>query len=297
LPPFSADGWRVDVANMLGRQGETQLGQELGQAIRRAVRQARPDAFLMGENFFDATDQLQGDQWDGVMNYDGFTHPLWHWLRGYEQGAHGLADPLRGPRWSSETMVTAWRSRLAAIPWVVACRQYNLLDSHDTPRIRTIVGGNDALHRLAVALLLTFPGVPGLYYGDEIGLTDLPHVQQRGCMVWDEARWNKPLRDYHRQLIHLRRESVALRQGGFQVLLTEADTIAYQRDSATERVLVFAHRSQQPRPAGDLPLAHAGVPDGTRFVDVLGGAEVCVREGRLPLPEVAQGALILRQVG
>jgi alpha-glucosidase len=296
LPPFSADGWRVDVANMLGRQGETQLGQELGRAIRRAVREARPDAYLMGENFFDATDQLQGDQWDGVINYDGFTHPLWNWLRGYKQGAHGLAEPLRGSRWSSETMVTAWQSRLAAIPWVVACRQYNLLDSHDTARIRTIVGGNDALHRLAVALLLTFPGVPGLYYGDEIGLTDLPHVKQRGCMVWDEARWNKPLRDYHRQLIRLRRESVALRQGGFQVILTEADTIAYQRDITTERVLVFAHRGQQPRPAGGLPLAHAGVPDGTHFVDVLGGEEIRVRDGVLPLPEVAQGALILRQV-
>jgi alpha-glucosidase len=115
-------------------------------------------------------------------------------------------------------------------------------------------------------------------------------------MVWDEARWDKPLRDYHRRLIHLRRESVALRQGGFQVLLTEADTVAYQRDSATERVLVFAHRGEQPRPAGDVPLTHAGVPDGTRFVDALGGAETSVRDGALPLPELAQGALILRQV-
>ena len=295
-PPFSADGWRVDVANMLGRQGETQLGREIGQALRRAVRETRPDAYLMGENFFDATDQLQGDQWDGVMNYDGFTHPLWNWLRGYEQGAHGLAEPLHGPRWSSETMVTAWQSRLAAIPWVVACRQYNLLDSHDTPRIRTMVGGNDALHRLAAAVLLTFPGVPGLYYGDEIGLTDLPHVKQRGCMVWDEARWDKPLRDYHRQLIHLRRESAALCHGGFQVLLTEADTVAYQRAAAADRVLVFAHRGEQPRPAGDVTLAHAGIPDGTRFVDVLGGAEMSVRDGTLPLPELPQGALILRQV-
>jgi alpha-glucosidase len=60
LPPFSADGWRVDVANMLGRQGETQLGRELGRAIRRAVREARPDAYLMGENFFDATGPTAG---------------------------------------------------------------------------------------------------------------------------------------------------------------------------------------------------------------------------------------------
>ncbi|MCA9874570.1 MAG: hypothetical protein KC441_12965, partial [Anaerolineales bacterium] len=66
-PPFAADGWRVDVANMLGRQGETQIGREIVQGMRRAVKETRPDAYLIGENFFDATASLQGDQWDGVM--------------------------------------------------------------------------------------------------------------------------------------------------------------------------------------------------------------------------------------
>jgi len=295
-PPFSADGWRVDVANMLGRQGETQLGQELGQAIRRAVRDARPDAYLMGENFFDATAQLQGDQFDGVMNYDGFTQPLWYWLRGYDLKAHGFPDMLIGPRWPTTALAAAWLGRLAAIPWAVALQQYNLLGSHDTPRIRTALGGNDTLHRLAVALLLTFPGVPGLYYGDEIGLTDVPHLKQRGCMVWDEARWDKSLRNYHRRLIQLRRGSSALQHGGFQLLLSEADTIAYQRESADERVLVFAHRADAPRPAGLVPVEHLGIPDGACFVDPLSGMELRVTGGALALPELAPGALILQQI-
>ncbi len=94
-PPFSADGWRVDVANMLGRQGQTQVGIEIIRGIRTAVKGTRPDAFLMGENFFDATGQLQGDQWDGVMNYGGFTHPLWFWLSGYSQGAYQQTLPFR----------------------------------------------------------------------------------------------------------------------------------------------------------------------------------------------------------
>lgn len=294
-PPFSADGWRVDVANMLGRQGSTQLGREISVAIRRAVRQARHDAYLIGENFFDATAQLQGDQWDGVMNYGGFTQPLWYWLRGYDLSAHGFADKLTGPHWATTALTASWLSRLATIPWAVALQQYNVLDSHDTPRIRATVGGNDALHRLAAALLLTFPGVPGLYYGDEIGMTDLPRLKSRGCMIWDEARWNKPLRDYHRALIHLRRRSPALQRGGFQVLLAEEDTLAYQRDSHDERVLVFAHRGETPRPAGRLPLRDAGVPDGARFVDPLSGLELRVHDGALALPELAQGALILRQ--
>ena len=175
-------------------------------------------------------------------------------------------------------------------------QQYNLLGSHDTPRIRTTLGGNDALHRLAVALLLTFPGVPGLYYGDEIGLEDAPGLNSRGCMVWDEARWNRPLHDYHRELIALRRRSPALQRGGFQLLLGEEDTIAYQRDSATDRVLVFAHRGETPRPAGPVSLHDAGVADGARFIDVLSGQEHQVRDGALPLPEMAQGAIILQQL-
>ena len=295
-PPFSADGWRVDVANMLGRQGPTQIGWEIAQGIRRAVKETLPDAYLMGENFFDATAQLQGDQWDGVMNYGGFTHPLWYWLSSYQQGAHGFSELLTAPPWSTESMTASWQSRLAAIPWAVALQQYNILGSHDTPRIRTQVNGNDALHRLAAAVLLTFPGVPGLYYGDEIGMVDVPALGARGCMIWDEARWNRPLRDYHRDLIHLRRNSAALQRGGFQLRPTEADTLAYQRESATERLLVFAHRGKEPRPAGPVPLAHGGVADGARFADLVTGAEYMVRDGMLQLPELPQGALVLQEL-
>jgi alpha-glucosidase len=296
-PPYSADGWRVDVANMLGRQGATQIGLEINRGIRRAVKETHPDAYLMGENFFDATGQLQGDQWDGVMNYGGFTQPLWYWLSGYIQGAHGFTDLLASPRWSTEALAGTWLSRLAAVPWAVAVQQYNILGSHDTPRIRTTLGSNDALHRLAAAVLITFPGVPGLYYGDEIGMEDVPGLGARGCMIWDEARWDRSMREYHRRLIHLRRESAALRCGGFQLLLTEPDTIAYQRDSPDDLVLVIANRAEEPRPARALSLAHGGVADGARFVDLATGNELVVRNGVLSLPPIEQGAMILRQSG
>ena len=89
-PPYAADGWRVDVANMLGRQGETQIGHKVARGIRRAVKETRRNAYLMAESFFDSSAQLQGDEWDGMMNYAGFTLPLWHWLRGFDQGAIGI---------------------------------------------------------------------------------------------------------------------------------------------------------------------------------------------------------------
>lgn len=292
-PPFAANGWRVDVANMLGRQGATQIGVEITRGIRAAVKSTRPDAYLLGEHFFDATPHLQGDQWDGVMNYTGLTQPLWYWLTHYRENAHGLDHPITGPtKWPTEALVATWRSRRAAIPWAIALQQYNPLDSHDTSRIRSIVGGNDALHRLAVIVQFTFPGVPSIYYGDEIGMEDDAALHSRGCMIWQEEAWNQELRDFYKALIALRRESAVLQTGGFQMLAVEEDTFAYQREGADGRIIVVAHRSETPRPQRPLPVAHGGIPDGARFVEFFTGQEAIVVAGALPLPEQAQGATL-----
>jgi alpha-glucosidase len=288
-----ADGWRVDVANMLGRQGEVQLGAEMARAMRGAVKETRSDAYLLGEHFFDATAQLQGDQWDGVMNYAGFTFPLWHWLRGYRQEARGVKDAIASPTpWPTSALEAAWRSRRAAIPWAIALQQYNQLDSHDVPRIRTVVSGRDALHRLAAVVQFTYPGVPGLYYGDEIGMQDVPRLGPRGCMIWEQGRWNTELLAFYRELIALRRDSPVLQEGGFQMLAVEPDTFAYQREGPAGRVLVVAHRSERPRPAAPIQVAQGGVPDGLAFVERFSGRVAVAREGRLELPEHPQGATV-----
>jgi alpha-glucosidase len=292
-PPFSADGYRVDVGNMLGRQGAIQMNAEVIRGIRRAVKETKPDAYVIGENFFDASGQLQGDQWDGVMNYMGMAAPLWHWLRGYEQGAIGMQHPItsRVP-WSTAALAATWRDRRAAIPWAIALQQFNLLGSHDTPRIRSVAGGNDALHRLAVIVQMTFPGVPSIYYGDEIGMVDLPRFGPIGCMIWDQAQWDHELLAFHRDLIALRRRSPALQRGGFQMLAVETDTFAYQREDTTGRVIVVAHRGETPRAASELPVVCGGVPDGTRFVEHFSGQEVVIEGGGLSLPEHPQGATL-----
>lgn len=292
-PPFLADGWRVDVANMLGRQGAIQLGVAINQGIRQAVKETNLDAYLVGENFFDATAQLQGDQLDGIMNYMGFTIPLWHWLRHYYQGAHGLSESVRSTLpYPTQALIATWQDRLASVPWVITLQQYNQLDSHDVPRIRTIVGENDALHRLALIIQFTMPGLPAIYYGDEIGMVDDPVLGQRGCMVWDESRWNHELLAFHRQLISLRRHSTTLQMGGFQVLLVENDTVAYQREGASGRVLIIAHRAATPRPAGPLPVAHANIADGVVFQEFFTGQVLTVQMGALPLPDLPQGATL-----
>jgi alpha-glucosidase len=69
---------------------------------------------------------------------------------------------------STETLVKSWQENLAAIPWTIALQQFNVLDSHDTSRLRTELNGDEYLIRLALMVQFTFPGVPCVYYGDEI---------------------------------------------------------------------------------------------------------------------------------
>ena len=296
-PPYTADGWRVDVANMLGRQGETQIGHKVARGIRRAVKETRRDAYLMAESFFDASAQLQGNEWDGVMNYAGFTLPLWHWLRGFDQGAMGISWHIQSVgAWPTAALVATWQQHLAAIPWAVALQQYNLLDSHDVPRIRTTVGGSDALHRLAAVIQFTFPGLPGIYYGDEIGMADEDGFRSRGCMIWDESRWNHDLLAFYRRLIQLRQESPILQTGGFQILAVEDNTLAFQRMSDAGCILVVAHRGETPRPAKPLSADHGGIANGTHFVEFFSGTKLTVTNGMFPLPELAQGATLWQAV-
>jgi len=294
--PYHIDGWRIDVGNMLGRQDEVQqLNAEVARGIRQAVKTTRPDAYLIAENFYDASPQLQGDQWDGEMNYLGLTLPLWHWLRGYVTGAIGLDEQVRSPvPYPTAALETTWRLHRAAIPWITTLQQYNLLDSHDTWRIRSIVGGSDALHRLAVVIQMTLPGVPGIYYGDEIGMMNVPrpHDGARGAMIWDEERQDRDLWTFYRQIIALRKESRVLQRGGLQVLAVEPDLLAYQREGADGRALVIAQRSADPRPASPLAVAHGGIADGTCFREVFSGQRVEVTGGMFPLPELPQGATL-----
>jgi len=292
-PPWNASGWRVDVGNMLGRQDAQQLDREILPEIRRAVKETNPEAYLVAENFFEAASQLQGEGWDGVMNYSGFTDPLLHWLRPYQQDAVHWQGKLGGSeRWPTELVLRTWQEHLAAVPWAIALQQLNLVDSHDTARILSELGGNKALSMLAAVLQFCFPGVPCLYYGDEIGLRDQEGFGSRACMPWDESKWDQELFTFYRKLIALRKSSRVLAEGAFQILFGDADSLLFQRVLGTERVLVAAKRSQDAAPARALRLPQAGFGEKEMFRGLLGGGQAKAEGGVLDLPAMPQGAEI-----
>ncbi len=289
-PPFAADGWRVDVGNMLGRQDEHQINLELLRSIRLAVKRVSPEAYLMGENFFEATEQLQGDGWDAVMNYTGFADPILHWLMGYQQGALRCDAVLKTDLpWDTATMLQAWKENLASIPWQIAMQQFNLLDSHDTPRLLNLLKGDKAFSRLAAIVQFTFPGVPCLYYGDEIGLVNEEGFASRNCFPWDEQTWDQDTLSFYQKLIALRRESLALARGEFRVLHYDQDLLVYARILGEEWVLVTANRSEQPQAPQRLEVAALNLAGERDFKALFGSGQIKAGNGWLELPELPTG--------
>jgi alpha-glucosidase len=296
-PPYAVDGWRIDVSNMLGRHGGDQMGSELAREIRKAVKEENPEAYLLGENFFDGTWQLQGDAWDATMNYPGFSHPLWSWLGTYRLRQHYKpASVTSGLPYPTQALLDTWAAFRAPIPWTIARQQFNLLSSHDTDRILTAVGGDPVLNRLAAVLLLTAVGVPSIYYGDEIGISGEGSAARRS-MPWDKRIWDNNLRNFYRMLVRLRLTSRALVEGGFQVLESGEDVLSYLRDTDDEQVIIVANRGPNARPASALSLEGAGIADGVRFTEVSGGEQAAVRDAHLRLPELPPGGTIWRTGG
>ena len=144
--------------------------------------------------------------------------------------------------------------------------QLNLLDSHDVSRFLTECGGDEARMRQAVVFQMTFPGMPCVFYGDELGLTGASEPEYRQAMPWGR---DHPFRALYRELIALRRGHPALRRGRFRVEVAQGDQLAYTLEDASERVLVLFNRASAPvdaRPwlnaAGAAALAQSGVESG-----------------------------------
>ncbi|MCA1783245.1 MAG: alpha-amylase family glycosyl hydrolase [Dermatophilaceae bacterium] len=133
-------GWRIDVANMTGRHGAQDRNHAVARRMRGAVTAEPPDSFLVAEHVHDYTVDLPGDNWHGVMNYSGFTKPVWTWLRNHDREAGFLGAPVVVPHLPAQTMVETMLDFTSRVGWAQLRGSWNLLGSHDTTRIRTLVG-------------------------------------------------------------------------------------------------------------------------------------------------------------
>ena len=178
---FGIDGWRLDVMD--------EISDDFLRAFRKAVKAANPDALILGEAWHDPRAWLAGDELDGVMNY-GLTKALIDYLVDGALTARQAASRL---------------TRLFFRTTSISARMMmNLLDSHDTDRFLTLLRGDRQRLKLALCLLFFFPGMPCVYYGDEIGMTGGYDPDCRKGFIWDETAWNAELRRHVQLLARLK---------------------------------------------------------------------------------------------
>jgi glycosidase len=235
------DGWRLDVPFEITTPG-------FWQEFRQRVRGVNPDGYIVGEVWQDSRHWLQGDQFDAVMNYLFASAALA--FCGRDRVVKELQEDRSYDPWpgiDGNDYAARIEHLLGLYDWNVQLAQMNLLGSHDTARILTLLGGDRCSVELAYLLLFTFPGAPIVYYGDEIGLTGgLPDRWARKSFPWDgESSWDHELRDLVKRLIALRRAEPALRTGTYQTAASSPSSYAFQREQGDDRLLVALNTNER----------------------------------------------------
>jgi len=269
LEEIGIDGWRLDVAN--------EVDHSFWREFRSVVKKANPEAYILGEIFHDSLPWLGGDQFDAVMNYR-FTEAV-------------LDFAARGSR-DGKQFADLIGSILASYPQQANEVAYNLLGSHDTPRLLTVCGEDKRRMKLASVIPFTFPGVPSIYYGDEIGMSGGEDPDCRKCMEWDADKQDRELFAFYAQLVRLRRAHRALRDGSYEMLCAESGTpaIAYARKADGERFIVSVN-------AGPSASALEAASSSAAWDVVFGEAELSARGGTLSIQLPPYGYAIMRAAG
>ena len=270
-PPVGLDGWRIDVANMTGRRTSDDTNLDVARAIRRTMLAVNPESVLVAEHCHDASGDLSGEGWHGAMNYAGFLRPVWAWLRSPSYRREFLGLPVDVPRLGGASAYRTMREFQAVTPWRSLTASWSLICSHDTPRIRTVVGDRDVVE-VAAGLLFTFPGAPMVFMGDELGGEGVLGEDARRPMPWHRREtWDSVTLERYRQLAKLRVGSASLRRGGMRWLAADDEVLVYLRETAEEVMLCVAARG--PAPAVVLPRSRLGLGERAEATCVYGGAD------------------------
>jgi alpha-glucosidase len=250
--PFNLDGWRVDVANMTGRQGDLDVTAEVAKLTRDSMAAEGDDKILIAEHFHDAGPDLDGDGWHGTMNYSAFMKPVWTWLvEGFPHEYLGI--PIDVPSISAKQMAATIREFSARMPWRSYNSSWSLLCSHDTARIRSVVG-SDARQNVAVGLLCTLPGTPMIFAGDELAAEGLWGEDSRTPHPWEkESEWNRTVLDWYKTVISLRRTENVLAEGGLRWIHAGTDAVAYLRETKDSALLIVGSRNATSEVSVNLP--------------------------------------------
>lgn len=210
---YHIDAWRLDVAN--------EVDHEFWRLFRKTVKSFNSNIYILGETWHDSHVWLLGDQFDATMNYP-LTKPILEWV------ATGNINAVDFHRMYVEAIVRYSDN--------INESMFNLLDSHDTPRLLTLANNNLKRAEIAYALLYLCAGTPCIFYGSELEVIGENDPGCRVPMPWERAK--STLFYQLQKLIKIRKEEQAF-HGSTSFLYIGTNELIFKKVQEDEEVLVF----------------------------------------------------------
>lgn len=300
--PYFAGGWRLDAAEDVSEiardykeNEQTDAAQlksnlKIWQDFASQVRQVAPDSFILGEYWGNENHWYYGKAWDGKMNYGGFYLPFIEncsanaWL-----GSHSLDNKNN---MSVADMVRFSREYMKDFPYSTILGSTNSLSTHDKPRFLNVdyAGKNNAaIMKLAQTLQMTMPGIPLIYYGDEIGAHGKGNGNDpynRQTFTWEDDTWNYEMLNNYRKLIDVRKKHKnAFVYGALEEIVNnhEKKYVAYARYGNQQKAIVILNNngSNLTRTIRLTDVARFGFAEDEELIDVVSGKKATVTDGEL----------------
>ena len=251
---FDIDGWRMDVAK--------ELDFSFWKDFRDIAYGTKEDVLLISEIFGDTSQWLQGDRFDGTMNYS-FRETMTDYFATKRINNKEFADSL------------ANLYSMYSFEALSSCQ--NLLSSHDVKRFLNRSGNNEDGILGAIFLQTTFPGIAGIYYGDEVGLGGADDPFNREPFPWhDQACWNMTILEFTRTMMHIKNSNPIFKYGRFELLDDTEDVVIFRRILQDESLICIVNRDRSTKDITISTNAHS--------IDVIyGDCEASLEDGSVKI--------------
>lgn len=219
---FDIDAWRLDVANEVDHQ--------FWKRFYKETTRLKEDFYILGEIWHSSQSWLTGDEFHAVMNY-----PL----------TDGIIAFFARDGLSPEEFVSALNEHFMKYRQQANEVMFNLLDSHDTPRILTICKGDKNIVKAALTFMFLQYGTPCIFYGTEIGLEGENDPDCRKCMVWDSTQQDLDMLSFTKQLIRLRKNYADIISKGQLIWHDIRETekvIGFTKKSGDEEIICYFNK-------------------------------------------------------
>lgn len=214
IEEFDIDGWRLDVSD--------EVSHDFWKKFRKEIKTAKADAVIIGENWHNAEAFLRGDEFDSVMNY-AFTNTALAYFK----------EKIDAKKASDDLNMVMMRNRDAANRMML-----NFLDTHDTPRFITEIGGDKEKFLASLAMSTVYMGATSIYYGTEALLEGGKDPDCRRGFPWDKLGENKAFTEKVKGILKVKNHP-AIKNGNIKIYSKDNILIIERFDHKTRLSLAI----------------------------------------------------------